>query len=228
MAAAFRWPSWCLRSRRWACTSCSSSPHDGSGQHQQRAGTGLRRPDRASCDRRISLDHGESQPQHDADGSAYADAGIELRTISKWSDALLASNSNLNSEDLANHSTSALPTADVPSMGLLTRMYGPAAFRKRDCAWTSSHFMSVRCRTASTTSSVSNLKALNLQFCDQSEASGRPATRSKLVVPDTPNGIPATITMLSPGFPKSPASAASQASFVIDASSVTSFLTTTE
>jgi len=165
---------------------------------------------------------------NDADGSAYADAGIELRTISKWSDALLASNSNLNSEDLANHSTSALPTADVPSMGLLTRMYGPAAFRKRDCAWTPSHFMSVRCRTASTTSSVSNLKALNLQFCDQSEASGRPATRSKLVVPDTPNGIPATITMLSPGFPKSPASAAAQASFVIDASSVTSFLTTTE
>lgn len=120
------------------------------------------------------------------------------------------------------------PTADVPSRGLLTRMYGPAAFRKRYCAWTSSHFMSVRCRTASTTSSISNLKALNLQLCDQSEASGRPAIRSKLVFPDAPNGIPATITMLSPGFPKSPARAASRASFVIDASSVISFSTTTE
>jgi hypothetical protein len=35
--------------------------------------------------------------------------------------------------------------------------------------------------------------------------------------------MPATITMLLPGFPKSPASAASQASFVIDTSSVISF-----
>ena len=48
----------------------------GARQHQQRAGARLRRPDRVPGDRRIALDHGEPQPQHDADGSDHADAAL--------------------------------------------------------------------------------------------------------------------------------------------------------
>jgi hypothetical protein len=34
--------------------------------------------DRHSCDGRIALDHGEPQPQHDADGSDHADAAVAI------------------------------------------------------------------------------------------------------------------------------------------------------
>jgi len=54
------------------------------------------------------------------------------------------------------------------------------------------------------------------------------ATRNKLVVPDYAERDAGDDHELSPGFPKPPASAASQASDVIDASSVISFSTTTE
>ena len=48
----------------------------GARQHQQRAGAGLRRADRLPADRRLALDHGEPQPQHDADGPDHADAAL--------------------------------------------------------------------------------------------------------------------------------------------------------
>jgi hypothetical protein len=45
-------------------------------QHQQCVGAGFRHSDRHSFDGGIAVDHGEPQPQHDADGSDHADAAL--------------------------------------------------------------------------------------------------------------------------------------------------------
>ncbi len=53
-----------------------SAPHDCSGQHQQRAGAGVRRIDCGAGDRRFVVDHGPPEPQHDAHASDDADAAV--------------------------------------------------------------------------------------------------------------------------------------------------------